>query len=163
MKIETYIYIEDEDKFVGLDEKDIIKDFINRKEDFLEGGFLNLEGTITFRNGKKGEIVDFEQSDEISTLWHYYKNAFKDYLKEGVGEVYYPNAPLEIKFETSSGRELMLSLENQILVCDKKEFLNEFYNAGNKFIEFINYLSDGKYIHNLKDELLFIKNELRSE
>ncbi|VEI06065.1 hypothetical protein [Kurthia zopfii] len=163
MKIETYIYIEDEDKFVSLDEKERITEFVNRKKDFMEGGFLNLEGTVTFRNGKKGEIVDFEQSDEIAPLWHYYKNALKDYLKEGYGEVYYPNAPLEIKFETSSNRELMLSLENQILVCDKIEFLKEFYNAGNKFIELIDHLSGGKYNHNLKEELVSIKNELKNQ
>ncbi|GEK34535.1 hypothetical protein [Kurthia sibirica] len=162
MKIDTYIYIEDEDEFVSLDEKERIKDFIKRKKDFMEDGFLNLDGTITFRNGENGEIVEFEEADEISPLWSYYKNALKDYLKEGYGEVYYPNSPLEIKFEASSNRELILSLENQILVCNKTEFLNEFYNAGNKFVDLINYLSDGKYESDLKEALLSIKNEMKA-
>ncbi|WP_338751461.1 hypothetical protein [Bacillus sp. FJAT-52991] len=158
MKIETYIYLEDEDKFVNLNETDKIKDFVSRKEDFMEDGFLNLDGTITFKNGEKGEIVDFDESDEISPLWHYYKNALKDYLKEGYGEVYYPNSPLEIKFEKKSKRELMLSLENQILICDQKEFLEEFYNAAIKFIEFTDYISEGQYYDDLKEELSVIKN-----
>ena len=56
MKIETYIYLENEDKFVSLNEKERIKDFISRKEDFMEDGFLNLEGTITFKNGEKEKL-----------------------------------------------------------------------------------------------------------
>lgn len=158
MKIETYIYLENEDKYASLNEKEKIKDFVNRKEDFMEDGFLNLDGTITFKNGEKGEIIDFDESDEISPLWQYYNNALIDYLKEGYGEVYYPNSPLEIKFEKKSKNELMLSLENQIMICNQKEFLDEFYNAAIKFIEFTDYISEGQYSDGLKEELALIKN-----
>lgn len=44
----------------------------------------------------------------------------------------------------------MLSLEDEILECDKDLFVKEFYRAGNEFIEFRNFITDGKYDDYLK-------------
>ncbi|MBR0620394.1 hypothetical protein NLY50_10790 [Bacillus sp. RP12] len=112
MKIETYIYLEDKKKFVTIDDIEKIKTFVATKEDFMEQGFTNLEGTITFDHGKKGKIEDFENPDSIEELWHYYKNVLVDYMEEGYGKIYYPSLPLEIQLERKSDREIMLSLEN---------------------------------------------------
>ncbi|PRR90318.1 MULTISPECIES: hypothetical protein [unclassified Bacillus (in: firmicutes)] len=47
MKIETYIYVENKKRFVPIDDIEKIKTFVAAKEDFMEQGFTNLEGTIT--------------------------------------------------------------------------------------------------------------------
>lgn len=60
LKIETYIYLEDKKKFVPIDDIEKIKTFVATKEDFMEQGFTNLEGTITFDHEEKGKIEDFE-------------------------------------------------------------------------------------------------------
>lgn len=52
----------------------------------------------------------------------------------------------------------MLSLENQIIICDQKEFLEEFYDVAIKFIEFTDYISEGQYSDDLKEEIVVIKN-----
>ncbi|MGE6630447.1 hypothetical protein [Bacillus sp. NPDC077027] len=89
MKIKTYIYLEDEERFVAINDIGSIKKFVATKEDFMEQGFTNLEGTMTFDNGKKGKIEDFENPDSIEELWHYDKNILKDYIDVGYGKIYY--------------------------------------------------------------------------
>ncbi|TYS32981.1 hypothetical protein [Bacillus pumilus] len=78
MKIETYMYLEDKKKFVPIDDIEKIKIFVAAKEDFMEQGFTNMEGTITFDRGKKGKIEDFENPNSIEELGQCYKNDFKD-------------------------------------------------------------------------------------
>lgn len=152
MKIETYILLEDKDVCVPLDERAKIKHFTDSKEDFIEEDLLALDGTITFKH-KDDSIADFANLDDINTLWHYYTNALLDFLEEGYGQAYYPDLPLEIKLEKKSKKELILSLENQILVCDRDFFVKEFYRAGNEFIELRNFITDGKYDDYLKKSI----------
>lgn len=152
MKIETYILLEDKDICVPLDERAKIKHFTDSKEDFIEEDLLALDGTITFKH-KDDRIADFANLDDINTLWHYYTNALLDFLEEGYGQFYYPDLPLEIKLEKKSKKELLLSLENQILVCDRDFFVKEFYRAGNEFIELRNFITDGKYDDYLKKSI----------
>ncbi|PRS42188.1 hypothetical protein C6Y02_03295 [Bacillus sp. NMCC4] len=137
MKIKTYIYIENEERYVSIRDIESIKKFVAKKEDFMEQGFTNLEGTITFDHGKKGRIEDFENPDYIEELWHYYTNIFEEYVEGGYGKIYYPSVPLEIQLEKKSDHEVMLSLENQILIADYKEFVRHFIDSGREFIRFL--------------------------
>ena len=156
MKIETYILLEDKDICVPLVEQDEIKRFTDSKEDLIVEDLLLLDGTITFKH-KNDSIADFENLDSINTLWHYYTNVLFDFLDEGYGQVYYPDLPLEITLEKRSKKELILSLEDQILVCDIDIFLKEFYKAGTKFIELRNVITDGKYDDDLKKSIKKLK------
>ncbi|MBU8573892.1 hypothetical protein V7274_09120 [Bacillus pumilus] len=137
MKIETYIYLEDKKKFVPIDDIEKIKTFVATKEDFMEQGFTNLEGTITFDHEEKGKIEDFENPDSIEELWHYYTNIFEKYVEEGYGKIYYPSVPLEIQLEKRSDHEVMLSLDNQTLIAEYKELVRHFIESGREFIRFL--------------------------
>lgn len=158
MEIETYILLEDKDVCVPLADRAKIKDFTDNKEDFIEEDIMALDGTITFKH-KDDIIADFENLDDINTLWHYYTNALLDFLAEGYGQVYYPDLPLEIKLEKKSKKELILSLEDQILVCDKDLFIKEFYRAGNEFIKLRNFITDCKYDDYLKINMMKLERE----
>ncbi|MBU5258584.1 hypothetical protein KQI25_05095 [Bacillus pumilus] len=125
MKIETYIYLEDKKKFVTIDDIEKIKTFVATKEDFMEQGFTNLEGTITFDHGKKGKIEDFENPDSIEELWH-------------------------------------LSLENQILVADFKEFVYQLIESGRQFIEFLKVITGRPDDSDLRDEFERIEKVYKS-
>ncbi len=48
MDIQTFIYLENEQNHVSITEQDRIQVYIQQKEDWLEDGFLNLDGTISF-------------------------------------------------------------------------------------------------------------------
>jgi hypothetical protein len=162
LEIETYINLEDKKKFVTIDDIEKIKTFVATKEDFMEQGFTNLEGTITFDHGKKGKIEDFENPDSIEELWHYYKNVLVDYMEEGYGKIYYPSLPLEIQLERKSDREIMLSLENQILVADFKEFVYQLIESGRQFIEFLKVITGRPDDSDLRDEFERIEKVYKS-
>ncbi|MFS0653993.1 hypothetical protein [Bacillus sp. 179-C3.3 HS] len=153
MKIKTYIYLEDEEKFVTIREIETIKSFVETKEDFMVQGMTNLEGTITFDNGKKGKIEDFENPDSIEELWHYYKNVLKDYIEEGYGNIYYPSLPIEIQLEKKSDREITLKLQDQLLVAEFKEFVYQLIESGRQFIAFLDVITGRPDDSDLRDEL----------
>jgi len=48
MDIQTFIFLENEQEHVNITEQDRIQVYIQQKEDWLEDGFLNLDGTISF-------------------------------------------------------------------------------------------------------------------
>lgn len=48
MDIQTFIYLENEQEHVNITEQDRIQVYIQQKEDWLEDGSLNLDGTISF-------------------------------------------------------------------------------------------------------------------
>ncbi|MEH7652866.1 hypothetical protein [Bacillus safensis] len=101
-KGKSYIYLEDKEKFITIYDIETIKTFVAAIEDFMEQGFTNLEGTITFDHGKKGKIENFENPDSIEELWHYYTNIFEECMEIGYGKVYYPSLPLEVRLEKRS-------------------------------------------------------------
>lgn len=157
MKIKTFIYFQKEDKFINIEKKEEIKEIIAIKKDVFEDGLLNLDGVIVFENGVHGKIEDFEAYDEIDSLWYFYKNALENLLENGVGKIYFPNIPIEIKFERKNKRRLLLSVDEQLLVSNTKEFIETFYEKGNEFADFIDYISDYTYISDFRKDLEQIK------
>ena len=157
MKIKTYIYIREVDKFINTKKKEEIKEIIATKKDVFEDGFLNLDGVIVFNNGVHGKIEDFETYDDIDSLWYFYKNALENFLENGEGEIYFPNTPIEIKFEKKNKSNLLLSVDEQLLVCDTKEFIETFCEEGNEFVDFLDYISDYTYKSDFRRDLKKLK------
>mgnify|MGYP007046088659 CR=1 FL=1 len=85
--------------FINIEKKEAIKEIIATKKDIFEDGLLNLEGVLVFENGIHGKIEDFEAYDDIDSLWYFYKNALEKFIGNGEGEIYFPNIPIQIKFE----------------------------------------------------------------
>ena len=78
MDIQTFIFLENEQEHVNITEQDRIQVYIQQKEDWLEDGFLNLDGTISFA---QNEIIQgADHSDELAPLWQYYADALKNLL-----------------------------------------------------------------------------------
>ncbi|MGG0656913.1 hypothetical protein [Rummeliibacillus pycnus] len=157
MKIKTYIYIREEDKFINIKKKEEIKEIIAIKKDVFEDGLLNLDGVIVFENGVHGKIEDFEAYDDIDSLWYFYKNALENFLENGEGEIYFPNTPIEIKFEKKNKSNLLLSVDEQLLVSETKEFIEAFYEKGNEFAYFLDYISDYTYKSDFRRDLEKLK------
>lgn len=157
MKIKTFIYFREEDKFINLEKKEEIKEIIAIKKDIFEDGLLNLDGVIIFENGVHGKIKDFEAYDDIDSLWYFCKNALENFLENGEGEIYFPNTPIKIKFEEKNKENLLLSVDEQLLVSNTKEFIETFYEKGNEFADFLDYISNYTYKSDFRKELEKLK------
>ncbi len=67
MDIQTIIFLENKQEHVNITEQDHIQVYIQQKEDWLEDGFLNLDGTILFTQNEIMQGAD--HSDELASLW----------------------------------------------------------------------------------------------
>lgn len=142
LEIRTSIYIEDTEEFLPISQMESIREFTMRKDDFLEEGFTNLDGKIVFEGN---QIVDFDQSDEIDPLWNYYAQTLLECMEMGIGEIYFPNAPIEVKFEKKGKYYLKLTVDDQSLTAEVTTFITTFCEAAEEFMTFRNILTDGEY------------------
>lgn len=150
LEIRTSIYIEDTDEFMPISQIDSIREFTMRKDDFLTDGFTNLDGKIVFEGN---QIVDFDQSDEIDPLWNYYAQTLLESMESGFGEIYFPNAPIEVKFEKKGKHYLKLTVDDQSLTSEVTTFITAFCEAAGEFMTFRNIVTNGEYTDDLEANL----------
>ncbi|PRS76366.1 hypothetical protein C6Y03_05050 [Bacillus sp. LNXM65] len=96
---------------------------------------MKIETYIYLEDKKK--FVPIDDIEKIKT----FVATKEDFMEQGYGKIYYPSLPLEIQLERKSDREIMLSLENQILVADFKEFVYQLIESGRQFIEFLKVIT----------------------
>lgn len=142
LEIRTSIYIEDTEEFLPISQMESIREFTVRKDDFLTDGFTNLDGKIVFEGN---QIVDFDQSDEIDPLWNYYARTLLECMETGFGEIYFPNAPIQVKFEKMGKHYLKLTVDDQSLTAEVTTLITTFCEAAKEFMTFRNNLTDGEY------------------
>lgn len=148
MDIQTFIFLENEQEHVNITEQDRIQVYIQKKEDWLEDGFLNLDGTISF--AQNGTIQGVDYSDELGPLWQYYADALKNFLEHGSAIFYYPNTPIEVCLKKIDKHQLSLIIDQEEAVYDTSDFIQAFKQAALSFHQLIEIMSDQKY----EDDLL---------
>lgn len=148
MDIQTFIFLENEQKHVNSTEQERIQVYIQQKEDWLEDGFLNLDGTISFT--QNGIIQGADYSDELGPLWQYYADALKNCLEDNSATFYYPNTPIEVCFKKISKNRFSLTIDQEEAVYDTPDFIQAFKQAALSFHQLIEVMSDQKY----EDDLL---------
>lgn len=148
MDIQTFIFLENEQKHVNITERERIQAYIQQKEDWLEDGFLNLDGTISFT--KNGIIQGADYSDELGPLWQYYADALRNCLEDGSATFYYPNTPIEVSFKKVSTSQLLLTIDQEDVIYQTADFIQTFKQAALSFHQLIEIISDRKY----EDDLL---------
>lgn len=149
MNIQTFIFLENEQCHLSIEEHERIQSYVNKKEDWLEDGFLNLEGIIAFSHDRNGLIQGMDASDEFAPLWQYYTEALDCYLKKDYATFYYPNTPIEVTFKKHSSHSLSLRIDQDEVVYKTAEFIRAFQQAAASFLELINSLSKGAYSDDL--------------
>ncbi|WP_214861455.1 hypothetical protein [Exiguobacterium sp. s161] len=151
MDIQTFIFLENEQKHVNITEKDRIKVYIQQKEDWLEDGFLNLDGTISF--AQNGIIQGADHSDELAPLWQYYADALKNCLEDGSATFYFPNTPIEVCFKKISENRFSLTIDQEEASYNTSDFIRAFKQAALSFHRLIEVISDQKYEDDLLEKI----------
>lgn len=72
-------------------------------------------------------------------------------------KIYFPNTPIKIKFEEKNKENLLLSVDEQLLVSNTKEFIETFYEKGNEFADFLDYISNYTYKSDFRKEFEKLK------
>ena len=148
MHIQTFIFLENEQKHVNITEQDRIQVYIQQKEDWLEDGFLNLDGTISFT--QNGIIQGADHSDELAPLWQYYADALQNCLEDDSATFYYPNTPIEVCLKKVGKYRLSLTIDQEEAVYNTSDFIQAFKQAALSFHQLIEIMSNQKY----EDDLL---------
>lgn len=149
MNIQTLIFLENEQCQISIEERERIQSYVNKKEDWLEDGFLNLEGIIAFSNDRNDLRQGMDASDELVPLWQYYTEALDCYLNKDYASFYYPNTPIEVKFKKHSSHSLSLRIDQDEVVYETTEFIHAFQQAAVSFVELLNSISKGAYSDDL--------------
>jgi len=151
MHIQTFIFLENEQKHVNITEQDRIQVYIQQKEDWLEDGFLNLDGTISFT--QNGIMQGADHSDELAPLWQYYADALKNFLEDDSATFYYPNTPIEVCLKKVSNNRLSLTIDQEEAVYNTSDFIQAFKQAALSFHQLIEVMSDQKYEDDLLEKI----------
>ncbi|NTY08288.1 hypothetical protein EXW93_01525 [Exiguobacterium sp. JMULE1] len=151
MDIQAFIFLENEQKHVNITEQDRIQVYIQQKEDWLEDGFLNLDGTISFT--QNGIMQGADHSDELAPLWQYYADALKNCLEDGSATFYYPNIPIEVCFKKISENRFSLTIDQEEAVYDTSDFIQAFKQAALSFHQLVEIISDKKYEDDLLEKI----------
>ncbi len=151
MDIQTLIYLENEQKHMNITEQYRIQVYIQQKEDWLEDGFLNLDGTISF--AQNGIIQGADYSDELGPLWQYYADALKNCLEDGSATFYYPNTPIEVCLKKVGKYRLSLTIDQEEAVYNTSDFIQAFKQAALSFHQLVEIISDKKYEDDLLEKI----------
>ena len=143
MDIQTFIYLENEQNHVNITEQDRIQVYIQQKEDWLEDGFLNLDGTISFT--QNGIMQGADHSDELAPLWQYYADALKNFLADDSATFYYPNTPIEVCLKKVNNNRLSLIIDQEEAVYDTSDFIQAFKQSALSFLQLIEFSSKMNY------------------
>ncbi len=151
MDIQTFIFFENEQKHVNITEQDRIQVYIQQKEDWLEDGFLNLDGTISFT--QNGIMQGADHSDELAPLWQYYADALKNFLEDDSATFYYPNTPIEVCLKKVNNNRLSLTIDQEEAVYNTSDFIQAFKQAAISFHQLVEVISDQKYEDDLPEKI----------
>ena len=143
MHIQTFIFLENEQKHVNITEQDRIQVYIQQKEDWLEDGFLNLDGTISFT--QNGIMQGADHSDELAPLWQYYADALKNCLEDDSATFYYLITPIEVCLKKVGKYRLSLIIDQEEAIYNTLDFIQAFKQSALSFLQLIEFTSKMNY------------------
>lgn len=128
------------DKYLVSIEKEFeeAKKIINKnikKTNSREGAIYHDGALHMVYNGKT--VFSFTQWTDIDDLWAYLLNLIEEYFEIGYSKCYFPDAPIEIKFEKSNKEYLYFSVDGVSIYINETFFINKLLSESKKFYVFL--------------------------
>lgn len=147
LEIDIYYLTKNVKKLDELYEEDTLKSIFKNKNDFIlfannlkiSGGiYKDFYGSISIKLKDK-QIIKKEYYDDIYLVIVYFLNSIEEYINSSYSEFYYPESPINIKFQSKRDYLEFTFDKSSYKIIDEKLFFDIFLDKLRKFFEILVY------------------------